>query len=81
VVKNRAGLTDDKLRYAHDHAPISDFLTAIRTLRPTAIIGVAAVGGAFTPEVLRAMAELNERLPGRQLQMERLPRHHGIAVG
>jgi len=61
VVKNRAGLTDHKLRYAHDHAPIGDFLTAIQTLKPTAIIGVAAVGGAFTPEVLQAMAALNER--------------------
>ena len=53
VVKNRAGLTDHKLRYAHDHAPVGDFLTAIQTLKPTAIIGVAAVGGAFTPEVLQ----------------------------
>ena len=61
VVKNRAGLTDHKLRYAHDHAPVGDFLTAIQTLKPTAIIGVAAVGGAFTPEVLQTMAELNER--------------------
>jgi malate dehydrogenase (oxaloacetate-decarboxylating)(NADP+) len=61
VVKNRAGLTEHKLRYAHDHAPVGDFLTAIRTLKPTAIIGVAAVGGAFTPEVLRAMAEINDR--------------------
>ena len=61
VVKNRAGLTDHKLRYAHDHAPVSDFLTAIQTLKPTAIIGVAAVGGAFTPEVLQTMAAINER--------------------
>ena len=61
VVKNRAGLTEHKLRYAHDHAPIGDFLTAIQTLKPTAIIGVAAVGGAFTPEVLQTMAQLNER--------------------
>ena len=30
VVKNRAGLTDHKLRYAHDHAPVGDFLTAIQ---------------------------------------------------
>ena len=61
VVKNRAGLTDHKLRYAHDHAPVGDFLTAIQTLKPTAIIGVAAVGGAFTPEVLKTMAEINDR--------------------
>jgi malate dehydrogenase (oxaloacetate-decarboxylating)(NADP+) len=61
VVKNRAGLTDHKLRYAHDHAPVSDFLTAIQTLKPSAIIGVAAVGGAFTPEVLQTMAAINER--------------------
>ena len=61
VVKNWAGLTDHKLRYAHDHAPVGDFLTAIQMLKPTAIIGVAAVGGAFTPEVLKTMAEINDR--------------------
>src|SRR5947209_4722396 len=62
VVSGRDGLSGHKLRYAHaDQAPIADFLTAIRTLKPTAIIGVAAVGGAFTPEVLQAMAEINER--------------------
>jgi malate dehydrogenase (oxaloacetate-decarboxylating)(NADP+) len=61
VVKGRANLTGHKLRYAHEQAPIDDFLTALKTLKPTAIIGVAAVGGAFTPEVLRTMAELNER--------------------
>jgi malate dehydrogenase (oxaloacetate-decarboxylating)(NADP+) len=61
VVKDRPGLTEHKLRCAHDHAPIGDFLTAIETLKPTAIIGVAAVGGAFTPEVLEAMARINDR--------------------
>src|ERR1700736_1428801 len=61
VVKDRPGLTEHKLRYAQDHTPISDFLTAIETLKPTAIIGVAAVGGAFTPEVLEAMARINDR--------------------
>ncbi|MBV9459017.1 MAG: NAD-dependent malic enzyme [Bradyrhizobium sp.] len=61
VVKDRQGLHGHKLRYAHEQAPISNFLTAIQTLKPTAIIGVAAVGGAFTPEVLQAMAKLNEQ--------------------
>jgi malate dehydrogenase (oxaloacetate-decarboxylating)(NADP+) len=59
VVKNRSDLTEHKRAYAHDHAQISDFLTVIRTLKPTAIIGVAAVGGTFTAEVLQTMAELN----------------------
>jgi len=61
VVKGRSGLSRHKLRYAHEQAHISDFLTAIQTLKPTAIIGVAAVGGAFTPEVLQTMAKLNEQ--------------------
>src|SRR6201997_1228926 len=61
VVKDRQGLHGHKLRYAHEQAPISNFLPAIATLKPTAIIGVAAVGGAFTPEVLQTMAQLNEQ--------------------
>ena len=61
VVKDRAALADHKLAYAHEHAPIGDFLTAIRALKPTAIIGVAATGGAFTHEVLQTMAQLNEQ--------------------
>jgi malate dehydrogenase (oxaloacetate-decarboxylating)(NADP+) len=61
IVKKRSNLTEQKLRYAHDHAPVDDFLTAIRTLNPSAIIGVAAVGGTFTPEVLKTMAKINKR--------------------
>jgi len=61
VVKDREGLNKHKLPYAHEHAPIGDFLSAIKTLKPTAIIGVAAVGGTFTLEVLRTMAEINEQ--------------------
>ncbi len=61
VVKSREGLASQKLPYAHDHPPVSDFLSALKALKPTGIIGVAAVGGTFTPEVLRAMADGNER--------------------
>jgi malate dehydrogenase (oxaloacetate-decarboxylating)(NADP+) len=61
VVKARADLAEHKVAYAHEHAPIGDLLTAIRTLKPTAIIGVAATGGAFTREVLETMAQLNVR--------------------
>jgi malate dehydrogenase (oxaloacetate-decarboxylating)(NADP+) len=61
VVKSRKDLTAHKQPYAHDHPPCSSFLEAVKTLRPTAIIGVAAVGKSFTPEVLREMAAINAR--------------------
>ena len=61
VVKGRTNLAAHKTAYAHNHAPIGDFLTSIRTLKPTGIIGVAAVGGTFTQEVLEEMASINER--------------------
>ena len=61
VVRSRTDLVEHKLAYAHEHAPVGDFLSAIRAIRPTALIGVAAVGGAFTREVLEEMARLNQR--------------------
>ncbi len=61
VVNSRQKLAQHKLTYAHEHAQVGDFLTAIKTLKPTAIIGVSAVGGTFTREVLEEMARLNER--------------------
>jgi len=61
VVKDRAGLSGHKLPYAHEHAPVGEFPAAIRSLRPSAIIGVAAVGGTFTPEVLQTMAQINRQ--------------------
>ena len=61
VVNSRTDLAEHKLPYAHDHAPIGDLLGAVKTLKPTAIIGVAAVGGTFTQEVLEEMARINQR--------------------
>jgi malate dehydrogenase (oxaloacetate-decarboxylating)(NADP+) len=61
VVSSRGDLAEHKKPYAQDHAPIGDFPTAVRTLKPTAIIGVAAVGQTFTREVLEEMARNNER--------------------
>jgi malate dehydrogenase (oxaloacetate-decarboxylating)(NADP+) len=62
VVKSRGGeLAHHKIAYAHDHHPVSTLLDAVKALKPTAIIGVAAVGGAFTQEVVGAMAAINAR--------------------
>jgi len=59
VVDSRNDLAEHKRTYAHAHEPVRDFTAAIRALKPTAIIGVAAVGGSFTPEVLQTMAKQN----------------------
>jgi malate dehydrogenase (oxaloacetate-decarboxylating)(NADP+) len=61
VVKGRSDLAAHKLPYAQDHAAIGDFPSAVRALKPTAIIGVAAAGQTFTREVLEEMARNNAR--------------------
>jgi len=61
VVESRTGLAEHKQPYAHDHAPVADFLGAVRALRPTAIIGVGATPGLFTREVIEEMSRINER--------------------
>ncbi|HET7363547.1 MAG TPA: NAD-dependent malic enzyme [Burkholderiales bacterium] len=61
VVTGRHDLAEHKLAFAHPHAAIEDFPSAVRVLRPSAIIGVAAVGGTFTSEVLQDMARINPR--------------------
>jgi Malic enzyme len=61
VVASRTGLADFKVPYAHDHPPVPDFLSAVETLKPTAIIGVSTIGKAFNQPIIEAMARLNER--------------------
>ena len=61
VTAARQGLTDHKRKYAHEHAPIADFASAVNALKPQAIIGVAAVGRTFTKPIIEAMSSFNER--------------------
>jgi malate dehydrogenase (oxaloacetate-decarboxylating)(NADP+) len=61
IVKGRDNLNRHKLPYAHEHEHIPDFLGAVQSLRPTAIIGVSGQYQAFTRQVLEAMANINNR--------------------
>lgn len=56
IVQSRTGLPPQKQRFAHDAAPCGDFLAAVKTLRPTALLGAAGVPGVFTQEVVEAVA-------------------------
>ncbi len=61
VVAERKDLAEHKKPYAHAHAPVGDFIGAVKALKPTAIIGVGATPNTFTREVIEAMTQLNER--------------------
>ena len=61
LVSSRTDLQAHHRPFAHEHAPVGDFLGAVRALRPTAIIGVAGVGGTFTQRVIEEMAAINKR--------------------
>jgi malate dehydrogenase (oxaloacetate-decarboxylating)(NADP+) len=61
VVTARTDLAEFQKPFAQDRAPVSSFVEAIETLRPTGIIGVSAVPKMFSREVIEAMARINER--------------------
>jgi len=63
VVKNRpeGGISKPKEPFAHEHEPVSDLMEIIKDIKPTCIIGAAAIPDVFTPEVIKEMSSLNER--------------------
>ncbi len=60
VVKGRAGLRPHNLPYAHS-VPNVPFEDAIRQVRPDVLIGATGTAGAFAEDIVRLMAEFNER--------------------
>jgi malate dehydrogenase (oxaloacetate-decarboxylating)(NADP+) len=62
LVKNRGDvLPEHKIPYAHEHAPLSSLLEAVKALKPTALIGVSTQGGAFNQQIIEAMSAQNPR--------------------
>ena len=57
----RTDLVDFQKPYAHKHAPTRDFVAAIEDIKPTTIIGVSTIGGAFNQKVVEAMSRINKR--------------------
>jgi malate dehydrogenase (oxaloacetate-decarboxylating)(NADP+) len=57
----RKDLVDFQKPYAHQHAPTRDFVAAIESIKPTTIIGVSTIGGAFNQKVIESMSRINVR--------------------
>jgi malate dehydrogenase (oxaloacetate-decarboxylating)(NADP+) len=61
LVKSRTDIQDFQEPFVHDMEANNNFADAILKIKPTAIIGVSTVGGAFNEQVVSNMAKLNER--------------------
>ncbi|KAL0921020.1 hypothetical protein M5K25_008046 [Dendrobium thyrsiflorum] len=62
IVKSRMeSLQHFKKPWAHEHEPVGSLLDAVKTIKPTVLIGSAGVGKTFTKEVVEAMASFNEK--------------------
>ncbi|KAF4793232.1 NADP-dependent malic enzyme, mitochondrial [Turdus rufiventris] len=61
IVKGRSHLNHEKLMFAQDHPSVDTLEEVVQKVKPTAVIGVAAVAGAFTEQLLKDMAAFNER--------------------
>jgi malate dehydrogenase (oxaloacetate-decarboxylating)(NADP+) len=58
---SRNDLADFQKPYAHPHVPVKNFVDAIESIKPTAIIGVSTVAKAFNERVIKTMARINQR--------------------
>lgn len=61
IESSRTDLADFQKPFAHQHAPLKDFLAAIEAIKPTGIIGVSTVPKLFNQAVIEAMARINKR--------------------
>ncbi|XP_047531793.1 NADP-dependent malic enzyme-like isoform X1 [Vanessa atalanta] len=63
IVKNRpeGGLNEHKEKFAKNCPPIRTLAEVVNVAKPSVLIGAAAIGGAFTADILRAMGENNDR--------------------
>uniref|UniRef100_A0A8I5NL46 Malic enzyme n=1 Tax=Papio anubis TaxID=9555 RepID=A0A8I5NL46_PAPAN len=59
--EGRSHLNHEKEMFAQDHPQVNSLEEVVRLVKPTAIIGVAAIAGAFTEQILRDMASFHER--------------------
>ena len=61
LTSKRENLPEQKQPYAHDASTTTNFLEAIRHIKPTAIIGASGQAGAFSKQVIKAMLDINQQ--------------------
>jgi len=61
LVDSRTDLAEHQKQFAHKTEQSNDFAETILKIKPTAIIGVSTVGGAFNKQVIENMSIVNPR--------------------
>merc|ERR1712098_721051 len=63
IVKNRpeGGISVHKEPFAHEHETMTDLGEIVKKLKPTVLIGAAAIPNVFTPEIIQDMATFNDK--------------------
>jgi malate dehydrogenase (oxaloacetate-decarboxylating)(NADP+) len=61
VCAARTDLTHHKKPWAHQTEFVKTLSEAIEFFKPTALVGASGMSGAFAPEILQAMARINDR--------------------
>merc|ERR1712142_834923 len=63
IVKDRpeGGISAHKAPFAHEHAPMADLGEIVKKLKPTVLIGAAAIPNVFTEEIIKDMASFNKQ--------------------
>ncbi|XP_001608277.2 NADP-dependent malic enzyme isoform X1 [Nasonia vitripennis] len=63
IVKNRpsGGISEHKVQFAREHAPVDSLAEVVKLAKPSVLIGAAAIGGAFTRQILEEMGKNNAR--------------------
>jgi malate dehydrogenase (oxaloacetate-decarboxylating)(NADP+) len=63
LVKDRpeGGISGHKKEFAQDHPPMRHLSDVVKKIKPSVLIGAAAIGGAFTTEIIKDMASFNDR--------------------
>lgn len=58
---SRKGLTPEQSPYAHPHGPTASLLDAVKTIKPSVLVGLSSAPKSFTQEVVEAMTEQHPR--------------------
>ena len=63
IVKGRpeGGINLHKEPFAHEHEAMSDLGEMVTDLKPSVLIGAAAIGGVFTQDIIENMARMNKQ--------------------